>query len=231
MEDRYTHIVTDAIAAVQMANRNATTFAHPAYVAAEDQLRRLSDEDVALVVRMTGGLDPVDGRVQALVRGACVLEPTGAPTGAEDAPTGAEEAPTLEALCSTMRISASATDRQPPWQGQGYDGDVPWRGQGWNVTLARGELGVDWAEVAVPFWMGEAHGKTKPTALDVMECLCSDAASIENATRFEEWASELGYDADSRRAEAIYKSCGELADKLRAFLGNDFEAFIWAERD
>lgn len=64
------HKVTDAIAAVQQANKFALTFAHPAYSLAEDALRALNDEDVALVVRMTGGLDPVDGRTQRIVRGA-----------------------------------------------------------------------------------------------------------------------------------------------------------------
>ncbi len=227
MVDKYTHIVTDAIAAVEQANRYAMTFAHPAYHVAEDRLRRLNDEDVALVVRMTGGLEPVDGRVQALVRGASALEPTGTPTGADDAPTGAE-APTLAELCATMRISATPTDRQPPWQD---DGAPPFQGQGWNVTLAIGEPGVDAAEMSVPFWMGVAHGKTKPTAGDVMECLCNDAASIENADSFEDWAADLGMDTDSRRAEALYKRCDTLVDDMRAFLGSAFEAFIWAERD
>lgn len=221
------HIVTDAIAAVEQANRYAKTFSHPAYRGAEDQLRALNDEDVALVVRITGGINPVDGRIQALVRGGRALETTAEPTGAESEPTGAE-APTLAELCATVTISASPTDAQPPWQ----EADAaPFRGQGWNVTLGRGELGVNWAEMRVPYWMGEAHGKTKPTAGDVMDCLCSDTASIENTSGFEDWAADLGYDPDSRRAEAIYEQCDEQAGELRAFLGDDFEAFVWAERD
>ena len=241
MGDKYTHIVTDTIAAVQGANKFATTFAHPTYRGAEDRLRTLSDEDVALVVRMTGGLDPVDGRIQALVRGARVLEPTAEPTaeptGAESEPTGAE-APTLAELCATVTISVSPTDAQPPWQ----EADAaPFRGQGWNVKLGRGELGVNWAEMRVPFWMGEAHGQTKPTAGEVMECLCMDAATIVNSAtgpygaehsvpRLEEWASDLGMDVDSRRAEAIFDQTAEQADELRAFLGDDFETFIWADQ-
>ncbi len=61
--------VTSTIADVQQANKFAMTFAHPAYRAAEDRLRALNDEDVALVMRITGGLLPVTGRVQTLVRG------------------------------------------------------------------------------------------------------------------------------------------------------------------
>ncbi len=60
---------TATIKAIRLANKFALTFAHPAYQAAEERLRQLSDDDVATVVRATGGLMPVDGRVQAWVRG------------------------------------------------------------------------------------------------------------------------------------------------------------------
>lgn len=226
MGDNLEHIVTDAVSAVQQANEFATTFAHPAYVLAEDRLRSLSDDDVALVVQVTGGLAPVSGRVQALVRGATPAETPPAPPR----PTVAEQppAPTLEELCATVRITATPTDRQPPWQ---EDDAAPFTGQGWNVKLNRGELGVNYSELAIPFWMGEAHGMTLPTAIEVMDCLCSDAATIENSSGFDDWAGELGFSTDSRRAEFIFESCVEQCEELRAFLGDDYEAFIWAERD
>jgi hypothetical protein len=37
---------------------------------------------------------------------------------------------------------------------------------------------------------------------------------------FESWASEIGYDADSRKAESIYRACLEIALKLRSALGD-----------
>ena len=39
-----------------------------------------------------------------------------------------------------------------------------------------------------------------PDAADVLDCLASDAGSIEYVSGFEEWASELGFDSDSRKA-------------------------------
>lgn len=213
MVDNLTCDVTDTIASVQMANEYAMTFSHPAYRMAEDRLRALNDEDVALVVRITGGLEPVEGRVQALVRGASALEPL--------------PAPTLRELCETMRITATPINKRPPWADE--DG-ATWRGQGWSIILLR-QGRKPGERMEFPFWTGEAYGTTKPTAVDVMDCLCSDAAGIENARGFEDWAADLGYNTDSRRAEAVYKRCGELANELRAFLGNDFETFLWAEQD
>jgi len=46
-----------------------------------------------------------------------------------------------------------------------------------------------------------------------------DASAIDYAT-FEEWAPEMGYDADSRKGEAIYRTCLEYALKLRGAVGD-----------
>src|SRR5690606_24873840 len=52
----------------------------------------------------------------------------------------------------------------------------------------------------ISFSMGPALSG-EPTVNDVLDCLASDSASIENPPHFEDWASELGYNADSRSAE------------------------------
>ena len=57
-----------------------------------------------------------------------------------------------------------------------------------------------------------------PNASDVMNCLLMDSDAIDYAT-FEEWASDLGYDTDSRSAERIYHECLKTGLKLRAGLG------------
>lgn len=57
-----------------------------------------------------------------------------------------------------------------------------------------------------------------PVAASVLHCLCSDA-DAENHDTFEEWASEFGYDPDSRSAEKTYHLCLENARKLRRALG------------
>lgn len=59
-----------------------------------------------------------------------------------------------------------------------------------------------------------------PGVADVLHCLLMDAEVID-AGSFEEWASNYGYDTDSRKAESIYRACLDTALKLRAMLGDD----------
>ena len=68
----------------------------------------------------------------------------------------------------------------------------------------------------------------EPTAADVLNCLASDSSSVENSREFEEWASDLGYDPDSRKAEKIYKTIIKQAERLKKFLGNDlYKTLLW----
>lgn len=68
------------------------------------------------------------------------------------------------------------------------------------------------------------NGKTKmqpaPELLDVLYCLVQDSDVLDRGT-FEEWASEFGYDLDSRSAEKTYRLCLEQSLQLRNLLGND----------
>lgn len=57
-----------------------------------------------------------------------------------------------------------------------------------------------------------------PKAEDVLASLALDASAIDSAT-YEDWSAEYGYDADSRKGEAIYRACLETGLKLRAALG------------
>jgi hypothetical protein len=67
-----------------------------------------------------------------------------------------------------------------------------------------------------------------PQLDDVLSCLASDAAGIENARSFEEWASEYGFDEDSRKAEKIFKACQKSAARLRRLLGNEaYNELLW----
>lgn len=59
-----------------------------------------------------------------------------------------------------------------------------------------------------------------PNITDVFASLALDADAIDHPT-FESWASDLGYDPDSRKAEATYRACLETGLKLRAALGDD----------
>lgn len=62
-----------------------------------------------------------------------------------------------------------------------------------------------------------------PHAADVLHSLILDSDVLEYGS-FEEWASSLGYDEDSRTAEKIYRACLEIALKLRQLLGDELIA-------
>lgn len=69
---------------------------------------------------------------------------------------------------------------------------------------------------------GIGYASRKHVALeprDVLYSLVMDADVIDAGT-FEEWASNYGYDTDSRKAESIYRACLEHALKLRAAIGD-----------
>lgn len=61
----------------------------------------------------------------------------------------------------------------------------------------------------------------KPTLADIIDSLAVDAQTTENVKTFEEWARELGYDTDSRKAEAIYNRVCYLAVAFQNLLGNE----------
>lgn len=78
------------------------------------------------------------------------------------------------------------------------------------------------------FSKGFGHNGAEPTAAEVLECLASDCAGIENAGGFEQWCSEYGYDTDSRTAERTFKVCEKQAEKLNTFLGFDlYQVLLW----
>lgn len=92
----------------------------------------------------------------------------------------------------------------------------------WTVVLRYGKK-----RLTVPFFMGVGHYGKEPEVYDVLNCLVSDAASVDNARSFEEWASELGYDPDSRKAEKIFKACERGTKKLKKFLGEQYDIFLY----
>ena len=82
--------------------------------------------------------------------------------------------------------------------------------------------------MAIFFSMGRGHNGREPELGDVLDCLASDAASVDNADTFDAWAAEYGYDTDSRRHERTYKTCVRQRDRLRAFLGEDqYQRLLW----
>ena len=78
--------------------------------------------------------------------------------------------------------------------------------------------------MSVPYHMGLAH-KNPPTMWKVLSCLFSDADSAGES--FESWASDMGMDTDSRKAEKTYKACQSIAKRLDALFGSNLE--VWRE--
>lgn len=67
--------------------------------------------------------------------------------------------------------------------------------------------------------MNDRKSPLLPDTLDVLASLAMDS-DVLDAGGFESWASDLGYDTDSRKAESIYQACLDIALKLRAALGD-----------
>ena len=84
----------------------------------------------------------------------------------------------------------------------------------WRVVLKMGRR-----QLTVPFSTGSAL--SEPDAADVLDCLASDAGSIEYVSGFEEWANELGFDPDSRKAERTFEVSRRQSLALKRFLGDE----------
>jgi hypothetical protein len=89
-------------------------------------------------------------------------------------------------------------------------------------------LDYDGRSMTTPFYTGSGWTK-EPDVDDVMECLASDASSVVNSRGFEEWADDLGFDPDSRKAERSYHQAKRQTDDLRELLGDDFDRIVLEE--
>lgn len=129
------------------------------------------------------------------------------------------ESMTLDQFIERYKIGIKAQyiDRQ---KDDGWDSDV------WKVTLTRKNPR---RALTLTYRMGIGYDGKPPTAADVLSSITSDAASIEAARDFEDFASELGYSSDSRKAERIYKACQQQTRKLQRFLGDPdvYELLLW----
>lgn len=95
----------------------------------------------------------------------------------------------------------------------------------WKVTILCANTEQ---QMELVFSMGKGHEGRKPELEDVLDCLASDAAGVENARSFEEWCSEYGYDEDSRKAERTYNACSEQSQELQRILGDEaYNELLW----
>ncbi len=129
--------------------------------------------------------------------------------------TAAASAPrlTLRAFIARHRISAEAflIDERP----DSLMADMPAGSRHWRVVLHESKSRH---QMTLYFSQGPAIER-EPAAEDVLDCLASDWSSYDNARDFAAWASDLGYDTDSRKAEAIWRAVCRQAHQLERFLG------------
>lgn len=126
--------------------------------------------------------------------------------------------PTLKRLAAKVKIvvhygAKLDWDKQDEWQQ---------KSNGYNCTLR-----YKGRQYTFDFWQGSAITE-EPTAAGCLECLLSDASVSDD---FEDFCGEFGYDTDSRKAERTHKACLKVREKLERLLGDDFDAFMAAERD
>lgn len=130
-----------------------------------------------------------------------------------------------ESLAAFIERTGITIDVEPTSENPNM-ADPSWEANHYLCTLHRGD-----AELKVPFSMGVGIDRG-PTVGDVLESLASDASGAENASSFEDWAGEYGYDTDSRKAERTFKAVMGQTDELRDFLDNEFAALLWnTDRD
>lgn len=117
---------------------------------------------------------------------------------------------TLADFIGAHRITCGST---PTTSNPNIDPDGPPMDH-WRCELQR--AGRRWT---VYFSVGKGHKGAPPTCADVLDCLASDSCGVDQS--FEDWAADLGYDTDSRKAERTFRICQEQARKLKAILGPD----------
>jgi hypothetical protein len=100
------------------------------------------------------------------------------------------------------------------------------QGARWTLDytkLIEAETEQGFAAHKIQLWSQPAIDRKKPILPDtagVIHSLYLDY-TILDSSGFEDWASELGYDTDSRKAEKMYRDCLELALKIRAGFGDE----------
>jgi hypothetical protein len=121
----------------------------------------------------------------------------------------------------------------PAYKERGKDCEaVRWECEtGLEVSHRQKKHGVkgDFATVKERYTQIAANGypttRTRPKAIkpetrDVIYALALDCGVIDH-DGFEDWAANFGYDADSRKAEAMYRQSLEIALKVRNALGQE----------
>lgn len=68
-------------------------------------------------------------------------------------------------------------------------------------------------------WVNRKAKDYLPQISDVLSCLLSDSCGADGS--FEDWASNYGYESDSRRAYRIWEACRETRQALVRLIGEE----------
>lgn len=119
-------------------------------------------------------------------------------------------------------------------------GEKPWQCDEWACAFSRDKSGQESRAkpyraqntLPMPYYMGLGHRKSKfpkdhmlhsskPTAPHAADLIYSIYMDDTRGATFEEWASNFGYDTDSRKAMDTYLDCQEQHNKAQRFFGRD----------
>jgi hypothetical protein len=97
----------------------------------------------------------------------------------------------------------------------------------YQCTIVRRLDGMANRSMTVFYSMGSGLSGN-PTLVEVLSCLANDASTIEDTQSFEDYASDMGFDPDSRRAEKTYKACVKQSAELKTLLGKEtYSTLLW----
>lgn len=83
--------------------------------------------------------------------------------------------------------------------------------------------------MVIYFSQGYGHNGRTPKIDSVLYCIAADANGYDNAPDFENWASEYGYDTDSRKAYRVFMTVRKQADKLHNMFDSKYDDLLECE--
>lgn len=105
-----------------------------------------------------------------------------------------------------------------------HNGRLVWEGEyhmgiGFSQFAKSYKRTIHEQEMLLAQLAGERSEAPKINPADVVHSLLSDSDALDYKS-FEDWAPSLGYDPDSRKAEAVYQACLKIGLALRNSLGD-----------
>lgn len=123
-------------------------------------------------------------------------------------PSWDDEMPDDDREFILKEMGVRVTSERIPHRTDNLDQDWDDSASHWAVEIRRGA-----EKFSINYSMGSAH-KGNPDPLDVVFSLLSDIRDVEDR-EFEDWAGDMGFDPDSRKAERVFEACRETLANMR----------------